>query len=131
MVKQMNAFKEENPEEYKRLFDQIADLVRELIPAWKEGDKERILGYLRKNEDCLRELGEKTGVNIETPELKSLSEIANQAGGAGKLSGAGGGDCGIAVCFDTDIADRIKKSWSESGLYLVDAKVDYEGIRVD
>jgi phosphomevalonate kinase len=129
MVKQMNGFKEQNPGEYKRLFDQIADLVRGLIPAWKAGDKESILEYLRKNEDYLRELGKKSGVNIETPELMKLSEVANQAGGAGKLSGAGGGDCGIAVCFDSGIAEKIKQGWSQAGLYLVDAMFDYSGTR--
>ncbi len=131
MVKQMNGFKEQNPEEYRRLFDQIADLVRELVPLWKAGNKERILECLRKNEDYLRELGEKSGVNIETPELMKLSEVANRAGGAGKLSGAGGGDCGIAVCFEPDVAEKIEKAWQEAGLYLVDAKVDHQGIKIE
>ncbi|MCK4714989.1 MAG: phosphomevalonate kinase, partial [Candidatus Aenigmarchaeota archaeon] len=128
MVKQMNGFKAESPEEYKRLFDQIANLVRELIPVWKNSDRERILQYLRRNEDYLRELGEKTGVNIETPELRKLSEVANQAGGAGKLSGAGGGDCGIAITFSPDISEKIKQGWEESGLYLVDARMDKKGV---
>ena len=129
MVKQMNGFREKNPGEYKRLFGRIANLVRELVPAWKSGDREAILEKLRRNEDCLRELGEKSGVNIESPELRKLSEVANQAGGAGKLSGAGGGDCGIGVCFDSGVAEKIKQGWSQAGLYLVDARVDYSGTK--
>lgn len=129
MVKQMNGFKADNPDEYKKMFDQLANLVRELIPFWKSGDKEKILEYLRKNEDYLRELGKRTGVNIETPELKTLSEVANQAGGAGKLSGAGGGDCGIAVTFSPSISEKIKKGWQESGLYIVDARMDKNGVK--
>jgi phosphomevalonate kinase len=129
MVKQMNGFKQESPEEYERLYDQLANLVRELIPVWKSGEREKILEILRRNEDILRELGEKSGVNIETPELRKLSEVANQAGGAGKLSGAGGGDCGIAISFNPDISERIRKGWEESGLYLVDAKMDKNGVR--
>ena len=130
MVKQMMGFKQEKPNEYKRMFDQIADLVRELVPVWKAGEKDRIIESLRKNEDLLRELGEKTGVNIETPELRKLSEVANQAGGAGKLSGAGGGDCGIAVTFDSDVSQKIRQGWKESGLYIVDAHIDYQGVKV-
>jgi phosphomevalonate kinase len=129
MVKQMNGFREQNPDEYNRLFSQIDNVVRELVPVWKSGDREAILEKLRRNEDCLRELGEKSGVNIETPELRKLSEVANQAGGAGKLSGAGGGDCGIAVCFESDVAEKIRQGWSEAGLYLVDARVDYSGTK--
>ncbi len=131
MIKQMNGFSEQNPEEYKRLFDQIANLVGELIPVWKSGDRKGILEHLKKNEDYLRELGEKSGVNIETPELRKLSEIANQDGGAGKLSGAGGGDCGIAVCFGPEVAERIRQDWSESGLYIVDAMMDNQGVKAE
>ena len=131
MVKQMMGYKAENPEEFKRLFDQIAGLVKELVPAWKSGERENILELLRKNEDYLRELGEKTGVNIETDELKNLSEIANRNGGAGKLSGAGGGDCGIAVTFDREVSERIKKEWQESGLFIVDAKMSKTGVKKD
>ncbi len=129
MVKQLNEWAKENPEEYKRLYDQIANLVRELIPAWKEKNQEKVLELLRKNEDCLRELGEKSGVNIETSELKTLSDSANQQGAAGKLSGAGGGDCGIAVCFDSDIADKVINTWKSSGFYIVNASIDYSGIK--
>lgn len=129
MVKQMDGFKNSNPEEYKRIYNDIANLVSDLINAWKENDKKKILSLIRKNEEYLQELGQKSGVNIETDELKKLSELANKAGAAGKLSGAGGGDCGIAVCFDKDTAEKIKTLWQESGLYLVDADIDYDGVK--
>ncbi len=128
MVKDMNVFKQMNREEYERLFRQIAELVREVIPAWKEGEREKILELLRKNEEHLRELGEKSRVNIETPSLRKLSEAANQAGGAGKLSGAGGGDCGIAVSFDPRTSERIRDTWKETGLFVVDARMDPQGV---
>lgn len=129
MVKQMDSFKMNDPKEYKRIYNSIANLVRELIDAWKDNDKEKILLLIRNNEDYLRELGQKSGVNIETPELRRLSEIANRCGGAGKLSGAGGGDCGIAICFDEKIADNVKKAWKDAGLYLVDATIDFDGVK--
>jgi len=131
MVKQLNTWAEGNREEYKRLYDQIANLVRELIPAWKDKNKERILELVRKNEGFLKELGEASGVNIETPDLKMLSESANQAGAAGKLSGAGGGDCGIAVCFDSESAEKVKNGWEEKEFYLVDATIDYNGVKAE
>lgn len=131
MVKQLNEWAKTNQEEYKRLYDQIANLVKELIPVWKEKNKEKILELLRKNEDYLRELGEKSGVNIETPGLKKLSEIANNNGAAGKLSGAGGGDCGIAISFSNESAENVKNEWKNSGLYIIDATVDYNGVKTD
>lgn len=131
MVKQMDSFKNSQPDEYKRIYDSIADIVREEIPAWKSGDTKKLTPLLRKNEDLLRELGEESGVNIETPDLKRLSDLANQVGAAGKLSGAGGGDCGIAICFDQKTASDVEDIWKKSGFYVVDATEDHEGLRVD
>ncbi len=131
MVKQMDSFKTGKPEEYKRCYDNIANLVRELIPEWKKINKNRILELLRKNEDYLSELGQLSGVNIETPELKKMAEIANSLGGAGKLSGAGGGDCGIAVCFDRETADKILEEWKNQGICQIDTRLDKEGVKVE
>ena len=131
MVKQMGEFKSKNRKEYDDLYARIGGLVGTLINEWKDNNKERVLELLRKNEDELRELGGKSGVNIETPELKQLSEIANKHDAAGKLSGAGGGDCGIAVCFSKEIADKIQKEWEDAGLFLLDATIDYKGVKED
>jgi len=131
MVKQMDFFKTGNPAEYKRCYDNIANLVQELILPWKKVEKEKILQLLRKNGDYLRELGQLSGVNIETPELKKMAEIANSLGGAGKLSGAGGGDCGIAVCFDKETASKITEEWKRQGIYPIDTKLDKEGVKIE
>jgi phosphomevalonate kinase len=130
-VKQMDVFKNSNPGEHKRLYDSIGALVADSIPAWKKQDRKKILQNLNKNELLLRELGQKSGVPIETDDLRKLSQIAEKAGAAGKLSGSGGGDCGIAVCFDQKTAERIIQEWEKAGLYPIDATVDYEGAKKD
>jgi len=129
MVKQLNEWAREKPEEKERIYKQVAELVKNLVEAWKTNDKKRILELIRKNEDYLRELGKKSGIPIETPELRKLSEIANKNGGAGKLSGAGGGDCGIAVVFDSEISEKIKKEWEENGIQVLDVSLDLNGVK--
>ncbi|MEM7819590.1 MAG: phosphomevalonate kinase [Candidatus Aenigmatarchaeota archaeon] len=130
MVKQMNEFKKNNPVKYNKLINNIAIIAANAIQAFKKGEKSKFLDLLKKNEKALAELGIETGINIETPELKKLSEIANKYG-AGKLSGAGGGDCGIAICFDKDSANKIKNEWKKAGLYIVDATIDKMGLRIE
>lgn len=128
LVKLMDEFKNSNPREYKRLYDSIASLVSDSIPAWKMADIKKIMQNLNRNEIILRELGQKSNLPIETGDLKKLSEIAQKNGAAGKLSGAGGGDCGIAVCFDTKTAAKINEEWKKAGLYPIDATIDYMGV---
>jgi phosphomevalonate kinase len=128
MVRQMNDYKRNSPEEYGELIRAIAGIAAEAIEAFKKGDRGKFLSLIRKNEEALAELGGKSGVNIETPELKKLSETANRYGGAGKLSGAGGGDCGIAVCFDKKTAEKITEEWKKAGIRIVDADIDKNGV---
>ena len=128
MVKQLNIWAKDHQQEYHHAFGQIASLVKEVIDAWRAGDQERVLSLVRKNEPLLRELGQQAGVPIETPDLKQLSDLANQAGGAGKLSGAGGGDCGIALSFDPHVSDSIRIAWKAAGFYVIDTKIDWKGV---
>jgi phosphomevalonate kinase len=130
MIRQMERFKTSQPSEYNRIYDNIANLVKKLIVAWKRQNKKEILAFIKKNEIFLRELTKKSGVPIETAELKMLSDIAERGGGAGKLSGAGGGDCGIAICFDKSVEKKIVNEWSKAGLLPLNVKIDRNGVKI-
>lgn len=52
---------------------------------------------------------------LETPELTKLITIANLHGAAAKFSGAGGGDCGIAICCNNRQAENVCKAWNNAG----------------
>ena len=58
-------------------------------------------------------MGNIAKVPIETEKLRKLRDEAVKLGGAGKLSGAGGGDCGIAFLpLDKDV-DELYKAWEQ------------------
>ncbi len=128
-IKKMDKYKEQNKKEYGNSIKRIAKIAKNISMAWKKNDRKVILELLRKNEKYLRDLGIKSKISIETKELRALADGANKCGAAGKLSGSGGGDCGIAICFDEKIADKVKQEWKKENLYVVDATIDYEGIR--
>lgn len=71
------------------------------------------LGAISEARALLRQLGEDRGIVIETPALRELNDIAEKRGAAAKSSGAGGGDCGIALAPpDCDIAG-ILREWED------------------
>lgn len=129
MIKQMNEFKAKNSDEYYRLYNKIASVAQRAIEAFRRKDYDEFFARLTENESTLRELGEVSGVNIETPQLAKLSEIAADYGAAGKLSGAGGGDCGIAVCFDEVTENNITSAWQDEGLTPLDVTIDRDGVK--
>lgn len=130
-IKQMDSFKATNPKRYNELYDDIAYVVELLIDRWKSNDEENIPDSIRKNKDVLHQLTKESGVSIETTELRTLSKIAEEYGAAGKLSGAGGGDCGFAVAFNSDTIEKIKLAWHQAGLHVIDANIDKEGVRIE
>ncbi len=128
MIKQMQSFRQSDKAGYDRIYGDISSVVEGLIDAIRENDHENILKMIVRNEELLRELTKKSGVNIETHGLRLLSETAAKYGCAGKLSGAGGGDCGIAVCFSKANARKVREAWIKAGLYIIDASID-DGVR--
>ncbi len=74
-------------------------------------------------------MGDASKNNLETEELSKLADVAEEHGVSGKFSGAGGGDCGIAVCFDGITAEKIKQHWKETGLYPIDIKISRTGLK--
>lgn len=129
LVKRFYRWRKKNKKKCQELFDKIIAIVKKLIKAWEEENKEMIIKLIRKNEEFLKLFGERSRLNIETKTLKKMNQIANKLGGAGKLSGAGGGDCGIAISFNREISDKIKNKWQKNKIYIIDADISFEGIR--
>lgn len=131
MVKQMESFKTSNPSRYREIYDDIAYIVETLIDRWKSNDEENILDSIRKNKDILHQLTKESGVGIETDQLRTLSRLAEKYDAAGKLSGAGGGDCGFAIAFNNETIEKVKTVWQQAGLLLIDANIDKKGVEIE
>lgn len=111
---------------YEDFCVQSEKCVQKIANALENGDFNALLSGFAQNRALLKDLGEITGTLIETPKLTRLIEAANCAGLPAKTSGAGGGDCGIAIAraqdFDAVFA-RIKDEWQKSGIEALNLKV--------
>ncbi|MFJ7266533.1 phosphomevalonate kinase [Streptomyces sp. NPDC099050] len=95
--------------------------VRAAADALERGDGPELLRQVRGARRMLAELDEEVGLGIFTTTLTALSDAAEAVGGAGKPSGAGGGDCGIAL-LDATAHERIaqlRKGWAAAGVLPV------------
>ncbi|KTR79378.1 hypothetical protein SA14R_04325 [Rothia kristinae] len=63
------------------------------------------------------------------PQVRSLDDGAAH-GWAAKSSGAGGGDCGIALAARETDPGRLGAAWSAAGIRPLDLAVAPEGLRV-
>lgn len=113
------------PEKVDRIFQAIATLVEEAKIKMSEGDWERVGKLMDFNQEYLRDLG------VSSEKLETLISAAKTAGAWGaKLSGAGGGDCMIAVA-DSDKREAIRKAITEVGGEVIDVVADAEGVKIE
>ena len=90
---------------------QVDALERALLA----GDKLAIQSSLEKASQLL----ERLSTAIYTDRLKVLKEAAEGLNCVAKSSGAGGGDCGIALSFDATSSNQLIQAWQEAGIELL------------
>lgn len=77
----------------------------------------------------LQSLGERAGVDIVTAEHRAIASRAREVGAASKTSGAGGGDCAVALGSPESLG-RLAEQLEASGVLLVRDGIDPSGARV-
>lgn len=118
MIKKINEFKRNDFSYYNNILRQINTVVLELISALKQEQRGRVLDLIRQNRRLLQKLSLKSGANLEITELNKMIELAESCGAAAKFSGAGGGDCAIALTFDEAVAQDVRNLWKTCSIPL-------------
>lgn len=95
-----------------------AECVRACEHALAQGDGLLLSHQIRAARRLLAALDDETGVGIFTDRLTALCDAAEAEGGAAKPSGAGGGDCGIALldAAATPKLARLRERWAAAGV---------------
>ena len=91
------------------------ETVANLVKALQEGQEETIIALLEQASQLLEGLSS----DIYTPSLRQLKDASRNLKAVAKSSGAGGGDCGIALSFDQDSTTLLKKRWADLGIELL------------
>jgi len=112
LIKQVAEKKKQFPDKIDRILQAITKLVEEAKIKMLEGDWECVGKLMDFNQEYLRDLG------VSSEKLEALISAAKNAGAYGaKLSGAGGGDCMIALIRQPTDQGKplIEKAIKEAG----------------
>lgn len=125
------------PERVGRIFDAIAKLTNDAKIKMLEGpastrgestrggDWDRVGRLMDFNQDYLRDLG------VSSEKLEALISAAKSAGAYGaKLSGAGGGDCMIAL-VDEKKRKAVEDAIMQAGGQVIHIKPGAQGVRME
>lgn len=125
LVRQVARLYQHQPKLITNIFDDINLLAQEAKKALVKGDWRQAGELMNLNQGLLDALG------VNTQELSDLIFAARQTGAYGaKLSGAGGGDCMIALASSKNKA-RIEQAIKKKGGEIINVKTGAEGIRVE
>ena len=91
------------------------ETVANLVKALEVGQEDKIIELLNHASLLLENLSS----DIYTPSLRQLKNASQDLKAVAKSSGAGGGDCGIALGFDQDSTTLLKKRWADLGIELL------------
>jgi len=94
------------------------ECVHASVRALERGDDHELLRQVRGARRVLAELDDEVRVGIFTTRLTALCDAAEAGGGAAKPSGAGGGDCGIALLDATAEREisQLREKWAAAGV---------------
>ena len=104
---------------YKEFLKKSHAIVQGLQSAWNKQNIPALQEGIRANRALLNEFAREMQLEIETPALQTLCDLAEQVGACAKTSGAGGGDCGI--CFTKNETERkqIEKQWAKAQIQVL------------
>lgn len=91
------------------------EIIRNLKNGIEQGNKKIISENVEENSKLLKMLHEK----IYSRKLLELVESAEGLDICAKSSGAGGGDCGIAISFNKNDTEKLLERWESRGIELL------------
>jgi hydroxymethylglutaryl-CoA reductase len=102
--------RQRNPRLYEKIFDDIDSLVLQAVSAIQDNHVTTLGDLMNVNQGLLNAL------QVSTPELERLIDMARDAGAVGaKLTGGGGGGAMIALCPDADATTEVQRAIERQG----------------
>ena len=122
LVKMVNRKLKKSPKKINKIFDEIEKTVNLAKIEIENQNWQRVGGLMNQNQDLLRKLG------VSSKKLENLIIAALNSGALGaKLSGAGGGDCMIAMARKENL-NNVKRAIEKAGGRIVDLKTLAPGV---
>ena len=116
LVSAVQAAVERGDVDHPAFLSDSCSAVLSLRDAFAADDATAAQAALRQARRVLRDLAAASGVEIETADLREMCDIIEGMGAAAKASGAGGGDCGVALVHPTVERDALERAWRDLGV---------------
>lgn len=118
----VSIFAKEQPLVYKDWLTRANKQTQKFIDAVHRNSKKNALSAIKEYRQLMLELGQLSGIVIETESLKNLIDLSPYPA---KVSGSGGGDCGI-VFASNDAKESLVKIWQDHNIKYIEGGTYHE-----
>jgi phosphomevalonate kinase len=130
-VAHYRVWKDEKPTEAAAMLRRLTELAEAGSAAARGDDAAAFLASFAEYGRGLQALGEAIGADIVTAEHRQIGEHAREFGVAYKVSGAGGGDLGLACAIDPEALAAFVHSVTSRGFRVIKVSVAGNGLSVE
>jgi len=123
-------FRGDNPAGYRRHLRQLKALSEQACVAWTEQSVVDILNMLAGYDEALRALDGDARIGIDTEPHARIRQLVERHGAVYKISGAGGGDFGLAMADSGEMLNAVRKDCLGHGFDVLDKPFAAEGLAV-
>lgn len=127
MIDRVKYLKKTNSKIYWKLISKLTEIALNASVAFVGGKIDKFLGLSEEYYFYLKKLGKKSQANIISETHQRIAAIVKKKGGVYKISGAGGGDIGLAFTNSQAIHRQISDSLLHQGLQILNLDFDQVG----
>lgn len=118
MVEGVAERKNKNPQKYDPLFRRAEELALEGRKALEAGDFKKVGELMNENHAILQ------SIEVSSPELDHLVDLARKQGAYGaKLTGGGGGGCMVALTPGKELQEKVAAAIEKEGFKVLQTKI--------
>ncbi|NLE03656.1 MAG: mevalonate kinase, partial [Crenarchaeota archaeon] len=118
MVEGVAQRKKSTPQKYDPLFNRAEEIAKEGKKAIEAGDFQKVGTLMNENHTILQ------GIEVSSPELDHLVELARKEGAIGaKLTGGGGGGCMVALTPGKELQEKVASAMEKEGFQVLRTKI--------
>jgi phosphomevalonate kinase len=129
-VAHYRAWGRERPEQAAAMLRRLMEVAEAGCAAARGDDAAAFMTSLAEYGRGLQDLGEAIGAQIVTAEHRQIGEHARKFGVAYKVSGAGGGDLGLACAIDSGALAAFVQSVTNRGFRVIKVSLAEHGLSV-
>jgi phosphomevalonate kinase len=130
-VAHYRAWRRDRPEQAAAMHRRLVQLAEDGCAAARGDDADAFVASLGEYGRALQSLGEAIGAEIVTAEHREIGQHARKHGVAYKVSGAGGGDLGLACAVDSGALAAFVQSVTNRGFRVIRVSLAGHGLKVE